>query len=98
MKFIKFVPSHVLEGLKFGTGLYMFTGDFYQLLHIHKGTRKMNIYEMITSIYSNFQIIEFKEITVSLIITALLLLLHFRRPKIPWFFFLGVIGAMYGLL
>lgn len=98
IRIIRYIPTNLLEGLRFGTGLYMFFGDSYSLLHIKNGVEKLNILEMGKSVISNFAQIDFTEVMLAYLLMVCLLILHKRNPHYPWFFIFGIFGAIYGNL
>lgn len=52
---------------------------------------------MISSIIENWNSIQIQEILIALAISLILLNLHRTLPKIPWFFFVGILGACLGM-
>ena len=99
-KIIKYFPSHILEGLRGGTCLYLIVPEIYTLFRIPEENRvkHVNIIAYIISIMENSNKLVYIENIIGLSFGIGMYKFHKNFPKIPWFFIVGVLGAMYGIL
>jgi MFS superfamily sulfate permease-like transporter len=99
-KIINYFPSHILEGLRGGTCLYLIVPEIYTLFRIPEENRvkHVNIIAYIISIMENSNNLVYIENIIGLTFGIGMYKFHKNFPKIPWFFIVGVLGAMYGIL
>lgn len=97
-KALDYFPSHLLEGLRVGTCLYLIVPEVYFLLRVPDRVKEVNILKFIGSVYEHSSEIQYLECITAIILSLSVLALHKWKSKVPWFFLIGIIGSIYGMV